>query len=123
VVAASTQRLLQPRGSAPTCRARRDRRAGARPQRYDGVYLAERRGGKLVYAGKVEHGFTVEQAKRLKAAASRLSTSRLPIVADRAFPKAPWLKPLLRADVEYRRKTSAGLLRHPSYKGLREELD
>jgi hypothetical protein len=28
-------------------------------------------------------------------------------------PKAQWLTPRLRADVEYRRKTSSGLLRHP----------
>jgi ATP dependent DNA ligase-like protein len=44
------------------------------------------------------------------------------IAADRSFPKAQWLTPRLRADVEYRRKTSSGLLRHPSYKGLREDL-
>jgi bifunctional non-homologous end joining protein LigD len=31
--------------------------------------------------------------------------------------------PRLRAEVEYRRKTKSGLLRHPSYKGLREDLD
>ena len=60
-------------------------------------------------AGKVEHGFTDDQAKRLKAVASRLSTSRIPLLADRAFPKAQWLQPKLRADVECRRKTAAGL--------------
>jgi bifunctional non-homologous end joining protein LigD len=36
--------------------------------------------------------------------------------------KAEWLEPVLLGDVEYRRKTAAGLLRHPSYKGLREDL-
>jgi bifunctional non-homologous end joining protein LigD len=46
----------------------------------------------------------------------------MPIEADRTFPKAQWLKPVLLGDVEYRRKTAAGLLRHPSYKGLREDL-
>jgi ATP-dependent DNA ligase len=29
---------------------------------------------------------------------------------------------VLLGDVEYRRKTKSGLLRHPSYKGLREDL-
>jgi ATP-dependent DNA ligase len=31
-------------------------------------------------------------------------------------------KPVLLADLEYRRKTKSDLLRHPSYKGLREDL-
>jgi bifunctional non-homologous end joining protein LigD len=53
----------------------------------------------------------------------RMSRVKDPIAADRSFPKAQWLTPRLRADVEYRRKTSSGLLRHPSYKGLREDLD
>jgi ATP-dependent DNA ligase len=66
------------------------------------------------YAGKVEHGFTDAQVEHLKARATRLTTTRQPIIADRGFPKAQWLKPTLRAGVEYRRKTRAGLLRHPS---------
>jgi bifunctional non-homologous end joining protein LigD len=91
--------------------------------KFDGVYLAERRDGRYVYAGKVEHGFTEAQAEHLKVRAAPLMSPRQSIVADRGFPKAQWLKPILRADVEYRRKTRAGLLRHPSYKGLREDLD
>jgi bifunctional non-homologous end joining protein LigD len=51
-----------------------------------------------------------------------LKTTKQPIESDRAFPKAEWLKPVLLGDVEYRRKTAGGLLRHPSYKGLREDL-
>jgi bifunctional non-homologous end joining protein LigD len=91
--------------------------------KFDGIYLGERRRGRLVYAGKVEHGFTDAQARHLKALAARFTTTRQPIAADRSLPKAQWLTPRLLADVEYRRKTKSGLLRHPSYKGLREDLD
>jgi bifunctional non-homologous end joining protein LigD len=62
------------------------------------------------------------------AAAALLFNSSTPlsakdfIKAERDFPKAEWLKPELLAEVEYRRKTASGLLRHPSYKGMREDL-
>jgi bifunctional non-homologous end joining protein LigD len=37
-------------------------------------------------------------------------------------PKAVWLKPTLLVDVEYRALTGTGKLRHPSFKGIREDL-
>lgn len=36
--------------------------------------------------------------------------------------KAIWVKPDLLAEVEYRAQSEAGKLRHPSFKGLREDL-
>jgi bifunctional non-homologous end joining protein LigD len=86
------------------------------------VYLGRHEGKKLVYAGKVENGFSDYQVKRLQERTRNLKSKRQPIEADRTFPKAEWLEPVLLGDVEYRRKTVAGLLRHPSYKGLREDL-
>jgi bifunctional non-homologous end joining protein LigD len=59
----------------------------------------------------------------LQERADKLKAPRQTVEADRAFPKAQWLKPVLLGDVEYRAKTPGGLLRHPSYKGLREDLD
>jgi len=90
--------------------------------KFDGVYLGRHEGKKLVYAGKVENGFSDYQVKRLQERTRNLKSKRQPIEADRTFPKAEWLEPVLLGDVEYRRKTAAGLLRHPSYKGLREDL-
>ena len=43
-------------------------------------------------------------------------------VAGGHFPKARWVKPRLLVDAEFRGKTAAGLLRHPSFKGVREDL-
>jgi bifunctional non-homologous end joining protein LigD len=93
-----------------------------RGSKFDGVYLGRREGKTLVYAGKVETGFSEEQVKRLQDRTRGLKSKRQPIEADRTLPKAEWLEPVLLGDVEYRRKTTAGLLRHPSYKGLREDL-
>jgi len=93
-----------------------------RGNKFDGVYLGRREGKKLVYGGKVETGFSDEQVKRLRDRAHGLMSKKQPIEADSTFPKAQWLKPVLLGDIGYRRKTTAGLLRHPSYKGLREDL-
>jgi ATP-dependent DNA ligase len=88
--------------------------------KFDGVYLGRREGKRLVYAGKVENGFSEEQVGRLQDRTRSLKGKRQPIEAARSFPKAEWLEPVLLGDVKYRRKTAGGLLRHPSYKGLRE---
>jgi len=91
--------------------------------KFDGVYLGRRVGGKLIYAGKVENGVSKEQIDRVTLQAQKLRSRSQPIEADRVFPKAEWLRPVLLGDVEYRSKTPGGLLRHPSYKGLRQDLD
>ena len=54
--------------------------------------------------------------------AKGLEIKKPPFAIDEKKPKARWLKPVFLADVEYRRKTRRGLLRHPSYNGLREHL-
>jgi len=89
--------------------------------KFDGVYLGRKKDGELVYAGKVENGFNDKQVQHLKDLASKLKTKAQPFAKRIKKPKAEWLKPVLRGDVEYRRMTTGGLLRHPSYKGLRED--
>jgi bifunctional non-homologous end joining protein LigD len=37
-------------------------------------------------------------------------------------PKARWLEPHMQVDVEYRGLTGEGKVRHPSFKGIREDL-
>ena len=78
-------------------------------------------GRKLTYAGKVQNGFSDQQVKQLQERAKGLQTRKQPMQANRtSFPKATWLKPVLLGDVEYRAWTASGLLRHPSFKGLRQ---
>jgi bifunctional non-homologous end joining protein LigD len=76
----------------------------------------------LVYAGKVEHGFSAAQQKALMARAEKFASKTQPLVKKIAKPRAKWLQPKLLVDVEYRAMTGEGKLRHPSYKGLREDL-
>jgi bifunctional non-homologous end joining protein LigD len=90
--------------------------------KFDGIYLGRQERNELVYAGKVERGFSDAQVKHLQEKAKGLHVKQQPFVEKIGKPKAKWLKPTLLADVEFRRRTSGGLLRHPSYKGLREDL-
>jgi bifunctional non-homologous end joining protein LigD len=90
--------------------------------KFDGVYLGRHEDGDLVYAGKLEAGFSEDDKKRLLARLKELRTQKQPIEADRSFPKAKWVKPAVLVDAEFRGMTGDGPLRHPSYKGIREDL-
>ncbi len=91
--------------------------------RFDGFYLGEEHAGKLVYAGKIEGGWTEEQKADLLARVRPLRTRAPPSALDVTKPKARWVEPRILIDVEYRARTAkSGLLRHPSYKGLRLDL-
>jgi ATP-dependent DNA ligase len=49
---------------------------------------------------------------------------RLPLKADRQdrAPRGIWVEPSLLAEIEYRAKSAAGKVRHPFFKGIREDL-
>jgi bifunctional non-homologous end joining protein LigD len=90
--------------------------------KFDGIYLGRQEGRRLVYAGKLERGFTEDDKKRILALFERLKAEKQPIEAPRRFPKAQWLKPRVLVDAEFRGKTGDGLLRHPAFKGVRRDL-
>ncbi len=90
--------------------------------KFDGVYLARRDGDALVYAGKVERGFSDAKVKELKQRLKGHEAKRQPLTTKVAKPKAQWFEPTVLVDVEYRALTGARKLRHPSYKGIREDL-
>jgi bifunctional non-homologous end joining protein LigD len=89
--------------------------------KWDGLYVGRRRGDDLVYAGKVDHGFD-------KVSAADLKTRLTPLVrktqafAKRVAHKGIWVEPKLLAEVEYRAKSAEGKVRHPFFRGLREDL-
>jgi bifunctional non-homologous end joining protein LigD len=88
-----------------------------------GAYLGRHEGDRLLYAGKVEVGFTGDAARALRARLEPLATNKSPLTVDVKKPKAVWVKPGVLIDVEYRGITSAGQkLRHASFKGVREDL-
>jgi bifunctional non-homologous end joining protein LigD len=92
-------------------------------RRFDGLYLGLKQGDKLVYAGKLERGFSEEEKREMLKRLMPLRVRKQPITAARKkFPKAKWVKPAVLVDAEFRGKTGEGLLRHPSFKGIREDL-
>ena len=89
----------------------------------DGPYLGRKERSKLVYAGKLERGFTESDKKHLVDQLQRLKAKKKPIEASREFgKKTHWVKPRIMVDAEFRGTTGQGLLRHPSFKGTRRDL-
>ena len=80
--------------------------------------------GRLVYAGRVGTGFSRQTASELWRAAQplRVPTSpfagKLDAIQRRGV---RWVRPELIAQVQYRAWTGDGILRHASFKGLRED--
>ncbi|MCS3727331.1 MULTISPECIES: non-homologous end-joining DNA ligase [Bradyrhizobium] len=89
--------------------------------KWDGVYLGRRKGNDLVYAGKVDHGFDKASAANLQKRLKPLIRKTQPY-AKRIAHKGIWVEPKLLAEVEYRAKSAEGKVRHPFFKGLREDL-
>ncbi|MGY4355355.1 ATP-dependent DNA ligase [Bradyrhizobium sp. i1.3.1] len=89
--------------------------------KWDGMYLARRKGPDLVYAGKVDHGFDKTSATELRRRLEPLVRKTQPY-AKRIAHKGIWVEPKLLAEIEYRAKSAEGKVRHPFFKGLREDL-
>ncbi|HET6544914.1 MAG TPA: DNA ligase D, partial [Chryseolinea sp.] len=87
----------------------------------------------LVFIGPVGTGFTVDVQWDLLKKLEPLKTKKCPfkVVPDynkpsRFRPNPPkatvtWVKPKLVAEVSYRASTNGGSMRHPSFRGLRED--
>jgi bifunctional non-homologous end joining protein LigD len=78
--------------------------------------------GGLAYVGKVGTGFTGASARRLRTRLDHLRVSTSPFRRPPpAASEARWVKPELVAEVQFSEWTQDGRLRHPSFKGLRED--
>ncbi|MBO4226652.1 non-homologous end-joining DNA ligase [Bradyrhizobium neotropicale] len=89
--------------------------------KWDGIYLGRRNGGELIYAGKVDHGFDKASAADLQKRLTPLIRKTQPYT-KRIAHKGIWVEPKLLAEIEYRAKSAEGKVRHPFFKGLREDL-
>lgn len=80
----------------------------------------------LVYAGHVGTGFSAASRRQVAADLAPLSRPSSPydgpVPAEHAK-VAHWVEPVLVADVQFAAWTRDGRLRHPSYKGMRDDLD
>ncbi len=77
--------------------------------------------GALRYAGKVGTGFKQRDLDDLGARLAPLARETNPFAAGRGPRGARYVEPELVAEVEYRELTADGLVRHGSFKGLRED--
>lgn len=88
---------------------------------WDGIYVGRQKGGELVYAGKVDHGFDKQSVVDLRKRLAPLVRKAQPY-AKRIVHKGIWVEPVLLAEIEYRAKPADGKVRHPFYRGLRDDL-
>jgi bifunctional non-homologous end joining protein LigD len=74
----------------------------------------------VIYAGKVDHGFDKSSTAELQARLKPLIRKTRPPkkIAHRGI----WVEPSVLAEIEYRAKSTEGKVRHPFFKGIREEL-
>ncbi len=85
------------------------------------LLLAARKGDNIQYVGSVGTGFKHAEARDLK---QRLDAIRVNRPAVKVKGKSlVFVDPILAAEIEYRAWTEDGKLRHPSFKGLRDEHD
>src|SRR5207237_2302967 len=81
------------------------------------------RDGRLIFSGKVGTGFTHQLALELRKKLERLEQPTPPFATP---PKGVgrnvhWVRPELVAEVAFTEWTSDGKIRHPSFKGLRDD--
>ena len=86
------------------------------------LLLGVNENGALRYAGKAGTGFTDDEIERLTEIMAPLKRKTSTVEAPRAAVRgARWIEPKLVAEVAYTEVTGDGVLRHPSYLGLRED--
>jgi bifunctional non-homologous end joining protein LigD len=90
-------------------------------KKFDGIYVGRLKGKDLMYAGKVDHGFDNNSAAELQARLKPLIRKSQPY-AKKIAHRAVWVEPELLAEIEYRAKSAEGKVRHPFFKGIREDL-
>jgi bifunctional non-homologous end joining protein LigD len=94
---------------------------GSRAERIGALHLGVREKGKLRYAGKLGTGFDMAELERLAALLEPLARKDSPFTGPQPPKGAHFVEPKLVCEVEFTEWTRAGTLRHPSYKGLRED--
>jgi bifunctional non-homologous end joining protein LigD len=89
--------------------------------------------GRFNYTGKIGTGFTEKMQKEMMKLFKPLITKKVPFAEEpdynkpsRFRPNPPhaavtWLKPELVCEVSYAEITSDGVMRHPSFEGMRED--
>jgi bifunctional non-homologous end joining protein LigD len=89
-----------------------------------GLFLGTYEDGQLVYRGGVGTGLTDQQRIELRQVLGLIETKQRPHITGMPKPEmrvARWVEPRLLAEVQYTEITPDGQVRHPSFKGIRED--
>jgi bifunctional non-homologous end joining protein LigD len=78
---------------------------------------------RLLYAGKVGTGFTDKTLAEMQERLKKLVRKTSPFVDAPRDRSASWVEPELVAEIDFTEWTRDGVLRHPSFKGLRLDRD
>lgn len=84
------------------------------------VHVAAKEAGALRYVGAVGSGFSHRAASEMQRKLDALGKPT-PSIMGLKIKGARWAEPELRVDVNFRARTRDGLLRHASFKGVRED--
>ncbi len=96
---------------------------GRRAERIGALLMGYYRDGRFVYAGRVGTGFTEATLGDLASRLKGLRRKRSPFDEAPKLPReAQFVEPRLVAEIEFREWTADGVMRAPSYKGLREDV-
>jgi bifunctional non-homologous end joining protein LigD len=91
---------------------------------FGSLILGFYRGDELVHAGRVGTGFNDELLRGLHKRLKKLAVERSPFsnYGQRRAPRdVHWVKPELVGEVAFTEWTDEGILRHPTFQGLRED--
>lgn len=80
--------------------------------------------GKLIYCGRVGTGFSLKDRADLKKKLDRIGRPTKPfetIPKDPDLRRAIWAEPKLLGEVAFSEWTDEGVIRHPSFQGMRED--
>jgi bifunctional non-homologous end joining protein LigD len=94
---------------------------GSRAKGIGALHLGVNENGALRYAGRVGTGFDAAELGRLSGLLAPLAREDSPFAGAQPPRGAHFVEPRLVCEVEFTEWTRAGTLRHPSYKGLRED--
>jgi bifunctional non-homologous end joining protein LigD len=94
---------------------------GRRAGRLGSLLIGYHDGAELRYAGKVGTGFSERDLETLGERLAPLAREASPFVAEKLPKGARFVEPELVAEIEFREMTGDGMVRHGSFKGLRED--